>query len=579
MAREGLGGEAASALAVPGSDPAASLEPSQKTNGPGPAVLASVVLLVGLLISVSVSWSSRSLNRRNENRLLEVQTRQAAAVIASTVLTLSDPLRTTLSVAEATNGGAQQFTESTSPLVGPGRAFVAASLWRVDGSTLTVLASLGSAPGLAPGSSSTHAFLELATHSSTFVVTSIGKGTVGRIAYAMSNAANPHYVVYAERAIPANRRVTIEKDSAFAELHFATYFGATASPATLATTDLPPSALPLTGHTARESIPFGNTVITLITKAKGQLGGPLVRALPWILLLGGAALTIGAAAVAYQLVRRRRVAESDSQIISGLYTALDGLYGQQRSIAQSLQQALLPAYNPEIRNLEIASRYVAGAEGVDIGGDWYSIIGLDEQHFGFVVGDVSGRGISAATIMARLRFTMRAYLIEGHPPNVALAMCSRQIDLATDGHFATVLVGVGEIDTRCITIANAGHFPPLILSDGAATFAETTVGLPLGIEPGPYLATTFTMPAGSTLIAFTDGLVERRGESLDVGLDRLSTAAAPPEADLDALVDHLITRLTGDSAEDDVALLAFRWATPATPAGVASAGSAGLARS
>ena len=101
---------------------------------------------------------------------------------------------------------------------------------------------------------------------------------------------------------------------------------------------------------------------------------------------------------------------------------------------------------------------------MDIGGDWYSIIQLDDNRFGFVVGDVSGRGIDAATHMARVRFTLRAYLIEGHRPNVALDLSTRQLDLQADGHFTTVLIGVGDLAAGRITLANAGHLNPVVLS-------------------------------------------------------------------------------------------------------------------
>ena len=128
------------------------------------------------------------------------------------------------------------------------------------------------------------------------------------------------------------------------------------------------------------------------------------------------------------------------------------------------------------------------------------------------------------------------------------------------------LVGVGDIDSRVVTVANAGHFPPLILSGALSQYADATVGLPLGVEPGSYDATTVIMPEGSTLIAFTDGLVERRGENLDAGLARLAAAAAPAEADLDELLTRIVTDLTDDRAEDDVAILAFRWVPAAAEA-------------
>ena len=149
-----------------------------------------------------------------------------------------------------------------------------------------------------------------------------------------------------------------------------------------------------------------------------------------------------------------------------------------------------------IEQLEISSRYVAGAEGIDIGGDWYSMVSLGDDHFGFAVGDVSGRGIRAATVMARLRFTIRAYLMEGHDPATVLNLCANQIDLSTDGHFATVLVGVGDVETREIAFASAGHFSPLLIDDTGAVYADLDVGLPLGVIESRYHQRSITMAPG-----------------------------------------------------------------------------------
>jgi serine phosphatase RsbU (regulator of sigma subunit) len=281
--------------------------------------------------------------------------------------------------------------------------------------------------------------------------------------------------------------------------------------------------------------------------------------LPWIFLTGGLLLTVATALIAEQLVRRRRLAEQDAQTIAGLYERLDGLYAEQRTIAETLQRALLPSHNPSIPELEIASRYVAGADGVDIGGDWYTFIEVGERHFSFVVGDVSGRGISAASVMAKLRFTIRAYLLEGHPPEVVLAMCSRQLDISGDGHFATVLVGVGDLDTRQVTLSNAGHFNPLLVSGSVSEYVEAAVGLPLGIAPCSYDSKAIVMPAGSALVVFTDGLVERRGENLDVGLERLARMALTPAATLEDLVERVVSQSTEGGSEDDIAVVAFRW--------------------
>jgi serine phosphatase RsbU (regulator of sigma subunit) len=563
--------------------------PSLSTRGPerprwnpgaglrNPMRVMAIVAVIGGIVTGSVSWTAWRTDRNNEHRLLEVQTRQAANVVTAAIASIQSPLQTALDIASATNGNALQFTRFMTSYTGSGGLFVAASLWQTTGATPALVVSTG--PLLSP-TTTVAALVVGATRSTTFSVTSIATASHPRIGYTLADSRSHSYAVYAERAIPANRRVPVESDSAFSDLHFATYLGATTNTNDLQTTDRPLNKLPMSGDTVRETIPFGDTSITLMTSPIGHLGGSLSSRLPWILLGGGILLTAAAGLAAGQSVRRRRDAERDAQTITGLYDRLDRLFSEQRTISETLQHALLPQTNPSIPNLEIATRYLAGAQGVDIGGDWYSIIRIDDAHFGFVVGDVSGRGVGAAAIMARVRFTLRAYLVEGHPPDVALQMCSRQLDIDQDGHFATVVVGVGDITSRQITLANAGHPNPLIVSGDRAQFVDTAVGPPLGVTSAAskstsYESTTIAMAPGSMFLAFTDGLVERRGEDLDLGFRRLAAAATTPTglALNDLLTDVLLT-MTNDGTDDDIAILAFKWTmaeatrtnNPASPA-------------
>jgi len=519
--------------------------------------------MVGLLITASVSWTAWAINRHTEHRLLEVQTRQVAAVLESTILNIRDPLDTGLQIAVATGGGVGQFDSYIATYTGPKAVFVSTSLWRLNATSSGPVATVGDQPGLSPTSGAARAFVESALHSKTFVVTSVSANGSQRIGYAIADPRDPEFVVYAERAIPRNRQVSVESNAAFADLNYATYLGPTLSLTSLATTDVPLSRLPLSGNTAREAIPFGNTTLTIVTSPRGQLGGSLGRQLPLILLVGGGLLSLATSGAATQLIRRRRYAESDARTITGLYNRLDNLYIEQRTIAETLQRALLPASNPSIPQLEIACRYVAGTAGVDVGGDWYSVDTVDEQHFAFVVGDVSGRGLSAAVVMARLRFTLRAYLLEGHSPNTALAMCSRHLDINNDGHISTVLVGLANLQTREITLANAGHPSPLIISAAGSAYVSTLVGPPLGIEASGYETSTFSVPPDGTVLAFTDGLVERRGESIDDGLQRLADAARTDCDTLEHLLTSVVAAMAHDGPEDDIAILAFRWLRPA----------------
>lgn len=529
---------------------------------------AVAVALAGLLVTLAASGIAAVLDRRNEQSLLQVQTRQAGAVIAGSVLQLSQPLAAAAEIAEATKGDSTAFEKSLGAVTGPGRLFVSAVLVEGQQGSRAVVASVGVPPDLDPVSAPGAAFLDTAAGATTFVVRGVGERGVQRVAYAFASAGDPRYVVYAERAIPANRRVPVEGDSAFADLHFATYLGTDLTPENLATTDVDPASLPLGGGVASTTIPFGDTVITLVAQAARPLGGPLGRQLPWVFLVAGLLMTALAANWTQQLIRRREVAERDAATIQDLYARLDALYGEQRGIAVTLQRALLPRATPAIPGVESAVRYVAGAQGVDVGGDWYSLIRVDDDHFAFVVGDVSGRGVSAAGVMAQLRFTMRAYLMEGHAPDVVLRMCADQVDVVEDGHFATVLVGVADLRTRTVTLASAGHPDPLLVTEASATYARTEVGPPLGTVAATYPATTFTMPPGSMLLAFTDGLVERRTESIDVGLGRLAevASAAHGAGTLDDAIGAILAGMAQEASEDDTAVLAFAWSDARTVA-------------
>jgi serine phosphatase RsbU (regulator of sigma subunit) len=532
-----------------------------RSGGISPSRATTIVAVIGLVITLTVSWTAWTLNRHNEHRLLEVQTRQAAAVLSATILSLRNPLETALQIEDATGGSTDQFERFASTYVGTHGAFVSAVLWRSDGSTWRPVATAGTAPLMAQSSPQALAIIHTSLTGTTFAVAPVPAGGPQRIGYAVSDPT-ASTAIYAERAIPADRVVPVESTSAFSDLDFATYLGPTTSLSALATTDLPLAQLPLTGDVVRTSVPFGDSSVTLVAAPRGPLGGTLGGALPWVFLIGGLLVTVGAAAVTHLLVGRRRRAEQDAGTIADLYQQLDGLYDEQRSIADALQRALLPQRNPAVPNLDVATTYLAGTHGLEIGGDWFSLIELDGSHFAFAVGDVSGKGVGAAAIMARLRFTIRAYLTEGHPPDAVLEMCSQQLNVNRDGHLATALVGVGDSASGVVTLANAGHLDPLLVTGTSTGFVRTAVGLPLGVAPSTYRTTTVPLASGAALVAFTDGLVERRGESIDLGLDRLVGAANGDTGTVDDLLARLTATLGPDGATDDVAVLAFRWTSP-----------------
>lgn len=538
------------------------LDASDRIRRRQPRRAASLIAVGCLLLTVAGTWAAARVDSSSEDRLLQVQTRQAAAVLSTAILLVQQPLNTALSAQRVVPGRDQQvaFNQLMAAYVGPSKIFQSASLWKRSGAGVTRTATVGAKPVLSPTAASTRAYLTAAFSKSTFTTKPVLTGSRLVVAYAMADPGTG-YVVLGERLLPANRRSPVDTDTAFADVHYAIYFGRSASAARLSTTDQDPATLPLKGRTATVTVPLGDGAITLVTSARRHLGSTLGQRLPLIVLLVGLLLTLVAAASGYQLVRRRQAAEEQTSTITDLYERVDSLFGEQRELFVRLQRALLPHVNPEVPRIAIASQYAAGTQGIDIGGDWYSIIGLgDDENFAFVVGDVSGRGVDAVAVMAHARFTLRAYLLDGDPPAVALEKCSRQFDILTDGHLVTAVVGIGNSRTGEITLANAGHPTPLLISPGAREFVKVPAGLPLGVGSATYRSTRFTMTPGSTLFCFTDGLVERRGESIDTGMKRLADTMTPvSDSPVEEIVEHALRKLRSPDASDDIAVLAFRW--------------------
>src|SRR5205085_9225565 len=194
------------------------------------------------------------------------------------------------------------------------------------------------------------------------------------------------------------------------------------------------------------------------------------------------------------------------------------LFQQEHETAVTLQRALLPERLPDVTGLALAARYLPGAAGAEVGGDWYDVIPLSDGRVGIAMGDVVGRGIPAASLMGQLRNALRAYAIEGHGPAVVVERLDRLVQALSPGRMATLLYMVLEPDARSATFTNAGHLPPLLVEPGQAPrLLEAVRGVPLGVLPYATFedAETRIEPA-STLVLYTDGLVELRGVSLDV---------------------------------------------------------------
>jgi serine phosphatase RsbU (regulator of sigma subunit)/anti-sigma regulatory factor (Ser/Thr protein kinase) len=234
---------------------------------------------------------------------------------------------------------------------------------------------------------------------------------------------------------------------------------------------------------------------------------------------------------------------------------------EQRSVTEIMQRALLPDALPTIPGLRFSAKYLPGGSGVKVGGDWYDVFQLPSGCLAFAIGDVVGRGVLAASVMAEVRASLRAYVTEGHPLSDVMRLLNEL--LVSMGRHRSATVAILELDFERGTLeaVSAGHLPPVLVAPGGeAGYLELAQGLPLGIRRGgEYASRSFPFDVDSTLLLYTDGLVERRGESIDEGLDRLRAAARRAARAEDASFADRVYRamLTDVALEDDVALLAI----------------------
>jgi serine phosphatase RsbU (regulator of sigma subunit) len=252
--------------------------------------------------------------------------------------------------------------------------------------------------------------------------------------------------------------------------------------------------------------------------------------------------------------------------------ALHSMMAQDDALAAlALHRSLLPAKLPEVPGTDLAARYVTGLGNV--GGDWYDVFVLPDGKLGVVVGDVAGSGLPAAVVMGRMRSALRAYVLETADPGTALRMLDRKIQYFEPDAMATVLYGLYTPATGEFVFSSAGHLPPVLAAPGgrAAGVLPVRPDPPIGTADDPERrSTTAVIPPGALLCCFTDGLVERRDQAIDLGIGLVATAMEeliatdPTRRDRrvplaeDACAAVMRALVGNASARDDIALLMLR---------------------
>jgi PAS domain S-box-containing protein len=236
-------------------------------------------------------------------------------------------------------------------------------------------------------------------------------------------------------------------------------------------------------------------------------------------------------------------------------------FGREHRIAETLQRSLLPQALPSLPGVALSARYLPAASESEVGGDWYDAIALSGGRVLLVMGDVSGKGLAAASTLGALRSAIRAYALDGHGPAEIAERVNRFVlaEPARD-HMATLVLAVFDPVSGKLSWVNAGHPPPLTLdADGTPVFLEGARSVPLGVLAFPaYEEDVTVLASGGAVVLYTDGLIERRGEHLETGMALLARAASAGPLDADDLCDRVLAATVPSGAtSDDVALLAL----------------------
>lgn len=237
------------------------------------------------------------------------------------------------------------------------------------------------------------------------------------------------------------------------------------------------------------------------------------------------------------------------------------MFQREHAIAQELQRSLLPGALPSLPGINASARYQPAGAGSQVGGDWYDVLIQPGGKLLMVIGDVAGRGIEAASTMGQLRSALRAYAFDGHGPGALLERLNGfQLGLGRGGMATVALVSVDPA-AEDLCYATAGHPPALMVGpDGDVTWLRDALGIPLGVtDDATYTQVSAPIAPGSTLVLYTDGLVEARGEHLDQGFARLEAAVLGAVDDLDGLCDGVLKGTLADpDVDDDVTLVVLR---------------------
>lgn len=511
-----------------------------------------IALVVLLAVTAAATWGTHIAVHHQEGKLLNERANEVELVLSTATTSLGDELDTVGAVLQTTHNSRRAFDRATEAQVsGDAGNAIAVLVRAAAGYRVAMVNGTGLHVGQVISDQRVTAINRATTGTEMVPTAIVGSGADRSLGFAVGPPETPPgLIVYEQLALGRLGPPRAANTAPFSEVQVVLYDGTTAQPAqALASTA---KQVPLTGQVVSKPLTVGATKWLLQVRAVHPLVGSTTAAAPWFVLGVGLVACLLVSATAEIESRRRANALA--------------LYRSEHGLAAGLQQSLLPEL-PSIAGFEIAARYLPGTEGLEVGGDWYDVFDLGEERLGVVIGDVVGHDISASATMSRVQSALRAYAFRKDDPAVVLDRLDRLIESFQTERLVTIFYGVlGPIEAsgaRRLWYSNAGHPPPLVCrSDGGIDELDEASSMLLGVDAGPdgsRPSARVELDAGSTLMLFTDGLIEVPGTSITDSTAQLkATAAGCGEIPPDELCDRLIGTLADGPRRDDVAIVAIR---------------------
>lgn len=515
--------------------------------------VALALLVVLLAVTAGVAVATRTLVADQESRLLRERATEIDLVLSTTVTSISDQLAGLTHVARI---DPSQFAAEARATGGSTSATQTwAVLRQAAGGAWEVVDHAG--PGLHDGQVLTGEQAGAAARaeaSGNLTATPIiGSGSTRSLG--LARPAAPGVVVYRLAALGPVRAPAQASTAPFSDLRVVLWAAPRPEPGQVVVATTSDTVLDRDARYLPLRVGASTWLVGVETRT--PLVGTVAHFAPWAVVLAGLAGSLLVFLLVNSVLRRR------DEVVAR--------YRAEHDFAEALQRRLLPAI-PALAGLDVSSRYVAASDGQQVGGDWFDVFPLPSDCAAVVIGDVMGHDVEAAAAMSQLRSALRAYALEGGSPASVLERLDRMADRVGLVPLATVVYGVigpaGPDGSRALEWANAGHLPPLVRRPGGRVEGLAGGSSPLIGAPGPHTrseASTVLEP-GSTLLLYTDGLVETRGGDLTDAIRRLEDAvASEPDGSTEDLCEAVLASHIGDDRRDDIALMAVRVQPARTP--------------